>query len=285
MTNVYLPIGINDGESHITELPLAQTGGIAEKIYTKKPLKTKLHTWFGKILAVSIDSIGSTDIAGEFAARKEADQDNIPDLIKKIPFVDVGSLLIQIQRECWDDTLTNQRINCVKCFESYLVTVELNKIDIPKNTGKQYTEIFVDLPNTHTIDGDKLPDGVADMGGMEFNTLKFRVPTLGDAIDHEKIAKDEIMFWKKISLACLQGLYLKTKNSEGEEVMEEVPSRYIGLRGSLLFDRDFSSKTLKKIRTTLQESLPTAKASYEEECLECGQSTPIFASVTSFFLA
>ena len=44
-----LPIGFKHNGKDIKDLAIAETGGEAEKIYTKRPSTSKLHTWFGQV--------------------------------------------------------------------------------------------------------------------------------------------------------------------------------------------------------------------------------------------
>lgn len=279
MENFVLPIGLKINDENILEVPIAETGGDAEKIYTKKPSPTGLYSWFGKVLSVSIDSIGKEEVAKPYIAQQ--DKNNIPEVVKKIPLVDVGSLLIQVQRECWEDLLENQRIVCRNCGAELEASIDLNRIDIPNadKPEREAIEYFtVSLPKTYTIDSGGI-EQLEEYNGLKFNKIRFRVATLSDGIKHEAIGKDELMFWQNIAFDTMDALIYE----EGD-VVEEVPKRYITLRGKQLFNKDFNTKTLKVIRSGLQTELPSAKNYYEEECPECNKNTPFFASVGSFFM-
>lgn len=280
MDNFVLPIGLMYKDYKIIELPIAPTGGEAEKIYTKKPTATNLYTWFGKVITVSVGTVAGESLADTFIKQAD-DKKEIPQLVKKIPLLDVGALLIQIQRECWEDVIGNQRVQCVHCGQVHNATIDLNRIEMPntENPDKEVeSEYLVDLKRVYTIQSDI--EQMAEYNGMKFNKIKFRTPTLEDALKHENVSKDEIIFWQNIAFDCIKGLVYEVEDEE----YAEVPSSYIARRGKQLFSKDFNSKTLKAIRLGLQTGQPTAKSFYEEECPNCGKDTPFFASIGSFFM-
>lgn len=273
-----LPIGFKYNGDNILEFDIAETGGEAEKIFTKKPSQTGIYTWFGKVLSISAENIGGVSVSEEFKASKD---ENIPDIVKQIPLIDAGSLLIQVQRECWEDKIPEQEIKCRNCGSRLVAEVDLNRIDIPntEDSDREPVEVYeVKLPKTYTIKTDI--EQLKEYDGLKFNHLRFRVATLGDAIKHEKVSKDEVLFWRNIAFDTLTGLFYKGD----DESIDEVPYRYVTLRGKQLFTKDFNSKTLREIRKGMQTTLPSAKYFYEEECPECNQDTPFFASVGNFFM-
>jgi len=271
-----LPIGMEIGGNQILELTIADTGSEAEKMYTKRPKQGKIHSWFGHIIAVSISEINGEPIAENFL--KQADQTIVPDLVKKIPFLDAGSLLIQIQRACWEDTIENQKLKCTNCGANLNASIELNKIEVPENlTGKALTEYTVSLRDAHIIKTGI--EALDDYEGFKFNRLVFRTATLGDAINHEGVSKDEVQFWRNIAFDTLKDLYFE----DADGSITQVPSGFITRRGKALFQNDFGSKKLKEIRSGMQTAQPSTKTYYEESCPECSELTPYFASVSHFF--
>lgn len=278
--NFYLPIGFKHNGKDVLELPIAETGGDAEKIYTKKPSTMKLHTWFAQVIAVSVDTIAGDKIASEFI--KQENKNDIPEAVKKIPFVDAGTLLIQIQRECWEAVIKDQKVTCANCGSKLDADIDLQRIHIPTHKEEEREEkpiedLVVKLPKTYEIKtGIKQ---LAEYEGHKFNRIKFRVATLGDAIKHEQIAKDELQFWRNIAFDTMLGLFYEDKDGK----ITDVPDGYITKRGKQLFTKDFNTPTLKEIRGGLQKGLPSAKFYYEEECPVCDTPTPFFASVTNFF--
>lgn len=280
--NFYLPVGFKHNGKDILELPIAETGGDAEKIYTKKPSTLKLHTWFAQVISVSVKSIAGDSIASDFI--KQEDKTNIPEAVRKIPFVDAGTLLIQIQRECWEAVIKNQKVTCSHCGSVLDADIDLHKIHIPtpkdeEREEKPIEDLVVKLPKTYEIDS-KI-EQLVEYDGYKFNRIKFRVATLGDAIKHEQIARDELQFWRNIAFDTMLSLYYEDKSGK----IIEVPDGYIAKRGKQLFTKDFNTPTLKEIRGGLQKGLPSAKFYYEEECPVCDTPTPFFASVTNFFSA
>ena len=269
-----LSIGFTHNGHLLKELPLAETGAEAEKIYSEKPKQTALYDWFARIVAVSIESIGGEAIAAEFIKTKE-----VPEVVYKIPFLDLGGLIIQIQRECWEETITKQRFKCTNCGTTLETDVELKKIGIPEKDG-EIDEFRVRLPQTITIDTEGTKsESLLEFNGKQFNQLVFRVATLKDAVKHQGVIKDEVMFWQNVAFDTLKNLELV----EDDKVTDEVGSKYVTLRAKALFSRDLSAKSLRAVRKGLQTELPTAKYYYEDTCYNCGELTPFFASVNSFF--
>lgn len=271
-----LPIGLSIAGKDIVELTIADTGSEAEKIYTKKPKQGKQHTWIGQVIAISVSDINGTPIASEFI--KSPDQNIIPDEVKQIPFLDAGSLLIQIQRECWEEVITDQKIRCTNCGTNLTADIELHKIITPVNTsGKAITEYTVKLKKPHVIRTGV--EALDEFEGYQFNRLVFRTATLGDAMNHEGVSKDEVQFWRNIAFDTLVDLHLEEDNGE----ITSVPKSFLARRGKALFTKDLDSKNLKEIRTGMQITQPSTKTYYEDECSECNSMTPFFASVNHFF--
>lgn len=270
-----LSVGFVQDGNPILDFPIAMTGSEAEKIFTKRPSSTKLHTWFGQVLATSIESINGVPIASLFNNSKN--QEDIPALVKEIPFIDVGNLLIQVQRHCWEDVIKGQKLQCSKCGASLTADIDLNRIEVPA-CEQPITEQIVKLSKTYETIADV--EIMKPFEGFEFNRMKFRVATLGDAIKHEKIVKDELQFWQNIAFDTLLELYHEDEDT-GKIVT--VPEGYITRRGKQMFRKDFDTIALREIRASLQKDLPSAKYYYEEDCPECGEPTPFFANVTNFF--
>jgi len=272
----YLPIGFKHEGKDIVELPIANTGGEAEKIYTKKPNQSKIHTWFGQVLSASIDNIDGVPIAKEFLAQE--DKEDIPALVRQIPFIDCGGLLMQVQRECWEDEIKEQRITCTNCGAKLTADIDLKKINIPKNKGGVQETFLVKLDEPFTIETNGI-EQLAPYEGITFNAIRFRVVTLGDAIKREQVAKDQILFWRNIAFDTMEDLVSIDENGKEKNVAEG----YISKLGMKLFTGGFNSKTLKKIRAGVQETLPSVKFYYEDDCPQCSEATPFFASVSNFF--
>lgn len=267
-----LPIGFKIDGREIKELPIAETKSFAEKIYTKKPKQGKAHTWFAEVISASVESIDGVNIASDFEKSKE-----IPSLVKQIPFLDAGSLVLQIQKNCWEPIISDQVIRCSNCGTRLTVDIELDKIEIP-TTDKVVTEFSVKLTQPHYINtGIEL---LSEFEGIAYNKLHFRVPTLGDAIRHEGIAKDEIEFWKRLAFDCLIGLSYVDNGTE-----EPISNKYKTARGMKVFDSDLNTKQLKELRKGLQLTLPSMKTYYEEECSECNEVTQYYAQSSDFFRA
>ena len=275
----YLPIGFKHNGVDIVELPIAETNSAAEKIYTKKPSQANLHTWFGQVIASSVESIGGEPISSEFL-KAEHDKKVVPASVLSIPLIDCGSLLIQIQRECWESSIKDQKFKCTQCGGNLTAEIDINLIPVPKSeTGKAIESYSIELDKEYVIESEL--EQMKDYVGYKFTHLEFRVATLRDAIKYQEVSKDEVLFWRKIAYETLVSIYYI--GEEGESV--NVPDGYLSRRGQLFFDKDLSSKTLKAIRSGMQKTLPSAKFFYEEDCPLCFEKTPFFASVGTFFMA
>jgi hypothetical protein len=275
-----LPVGFKFENFFVTEFDVAETGGEAEKIYTEVPSDTNLYTWFAKVIAISVSNIAGMPIASniinDISLGKEI---SIPDVIYKIPLVDVGSLLLQIQRICWQDVIQDQKILCNFCGKELVADIDLKKIAVPVNAGEIIEEQVIRLDKTYTISTGI--EQLLDYEGKQFNNITVRVPVLSDAIRHQNISSDDLMFWRKIAFDCQKNLFFQeTESSE----RQYVPEGYIGRRGMLFFSKDLHSKTLKIIRNKLQSGLPSAKFYYEGEC-PCPRKKQIryFTDVSNFF--
>ena len=270
-----LPIGLQYGGKSYKSLPLAVTGSDAEKIFTSRPKQGKHITWIAQVISTSLENIGGEEIASEFNQDKEK---KIPSAVLNIPFLDAGGLLIQIQRECWEEVISNQRLTCPDCGTKLTADIELEKIQIPDN-GKTEAETHynVDLKNPISVVADS--EILADFKGMQYNRIVFRTATLRDAINFEGVAKDEVVFWKELAFHTIERL----EYVEDGKVIDIIPRDYISRRGKLLFNRDLNTKQLKAIRQGMMSTQESVKTYYNDNCYECGSEIPFFAQVNSFF--
>lgn len=271
-----LPIGFEHEGQEIKEAVVADTGSEAEMIYTKKPSSSKVQTWFGKVIAISVESIGDTKVAGPYS--KQEDKEDIPKVVLSIPFIDAGSLLVQIQRECWENDLGLQKLQCVNCGAILEGTMDLDKIEIPEGPKSPMLDFVVSLGKEYTI--KDMPEPMKHFEGMKFNQIKFRTATLGDSIRHQEISEDQVLFWKKLAFDTIEELQYLAEDG----MVTSVPSDYTGKRGMKFFNSDLHSKTLRKIRAGVQTIPPSATYFYEDKCTKCDKMTPFYASVAKFFL-
>lgn len=277
-----LPIGFYvGGSTPIMELPIATTGSEAEIIYTKRPKQGKIHNWIAQVISASVESINGEPIASKYLA--QTNKNEIPALVKQIPFLDAGTLLIEIHRECWQPVLKDQRVRCESCGSNISVDVDLYKIEIPENgTGKPLTYYTVELSKPVVLTGKVYDEDILkEFKGYKINRLKFRTATLGDALKHDGVSKDEIIFWRNIAFDTLVDLYYEDENGE----VTPVPTSFLTRRGKAFWTKDLNTLALKEIRQGMQTKQPSAKAYYEEECPECGSTMKVFASVGHFFQA
>lgn len=271
-----LPQGLKLSEEEdgvLRELPIAPTTGEAEKVFTKKPNNQTLYSWFGRIVSAAVESIDGVPVSVPFL--KDATK-QIPDAVKNLTIADVGSLLIQIQRECWQPVIENQQIKCTSCGANLSTDVELHRIEVEVPEEVHPFDVKIALGSRYKVVTGL--EAYSEYEGKTYDTATFRAPTLRDALKYEKIAQDEVNFWRRISLDCL----LELSDSESGEVLG---MDFINKRGMVLMNKDWNTITLKNVRFKLQTSYPSAKFFYEDECDRCGAMTPFFASVQNFFSA
>ncbi len=281
-----LPVGISADGAIVKEITLANTSGTAEEVYTSKPSASKLYTWLGEVISVSVQEIAGIPVYHTFMKTFNTTR-MIPPVVKKLPLNDVGTLILQIQRECWQDIIPNQRVMCQKCGTDFTADIDLKKIEIEVE-GKEYPFIDIKLSKTYTINH---PEDIYDQfKGESFNCIRFRVPTLGDAIRHEKLNIEEITFWRTMAFECAED-FLMVETEFNEDLGREVEIRrevsvapgYVNQRGTLIFKNDLSTMDLRRVRTGLTGELPSAKMYYEDTCA-CGKyQVPFYTAVDNFF--
>jgi hypothetical protein len=276
-----LPVGTLRDNVLIKEVPIARTGAEAEEVYLGKPAQTKIYTWFGEVLAVSIESIGSANVNADFLKSFNKDR-AIPKAVRDLSLNDVGSLILQVQRECWQDVIKDQRLNCRECGKAFQADIDLKKIDVTADEQK-YEFVDIRLARTYTVNtGIEL---LEEYDGREYNMIRFRIPTLDDAIRHEKLNVDDTTFWRSILFDTMDSFHLCEFDSSGEAITKEetVDNRYCGLRGKLVFSKDLDARDLRNLRSGITAQLPSALFYYEDTCA-CGkEQTPFFTEMSSFF--
>ena len=277
MEEFLIPNGVDVNGYRVTTASIADVAGRAEEIFTTRPSKTKLYTWFGRVLSVAIGDIGGVPIASEFLKTVESSK-TIPALVKKISFIDAGTLLLQVHRECWEDILPEQEITCTKCGSTFIADVDLNRIEIPKPLEEPVEAITVKLSKDYSI---VKSDAFSEFQDETFNRITFRVPLLEDAIRNEGLATDEVKFWRRMAFDLL----LSIEHESEDGAITQIPKKYMAGRGMMLFNKDLRAVDLRKIRRAMQETIPSALLFYEDACKVCGEDTKYFANVNSFFLA
>jgi len=269
--------GVEVAGEIIYELPIAETTGIAETVYTRVPEENDLYEYFAEILSVSIRNIGKEPIAAPFVNDFNKTR-TIPLLIKKLGFLDVGTLILQIHRECWEDVLPRQKLSCINCGRSFEAEVDLNKIIIPERINNRVTEVVVNLKKDYKIKY-KTSDAFKEFKGLEFNTLVFRNITLQDALNNQGVATEEVILWRNFASDTLLRLEYR-KNGVVEEV---IPDVYKQGRAGLIFSRDLGTKQLRLVREGLQKAYPSANMYYEDKCPHCRKNTPYVFNTQNFF--
>lgn len=286
-----LPIGLDwQGETH-KEVELLEVNGVAEKIFLKK-LAEKPFTWQGNVISAGVKSIGSVNIGADVRDKylKEGAV-TIPAPVLSLPLCEVNTLLVEIHRRLWEHEIPKQSCLCRHCGREMIVDIDLNRIDFSEES-KQLLESRADEPFADIVANLRrgfTPPPIKKVTDKEeyswipsttFNRFIFRIPTLKDAIDHEKYFSDSVVFWRYIAYACLQEI--QQVDSEGN-VLSTLPREFHTYYGMKIFNEVLTAKDLKIIRSAMVESLPTLPFAYEDICPYCEKSTPMVMEASSFF--
>jgi hypothetical protein len=274
-------------EKEVKEVTPYYGGADTEKIYTQEKSSSGLYSWFGEVLSASIASIGEHKIASEFFESLSKGK-KIPEQVLNISICDVGNLMVQIQRSCWTDKIKNQDTICKWCGDGVTIPeIDLNELAIPHSPETGIIDrIVVTLDQTYIIKTGA--EAFKDYEGHKYNTIIFRVPLLKDAIRHEKISGDEILFWRNIAFDCIVDLcYTPTdEESANGEPTDYIGIKFVQMRGKLLFNSDWRTQTLKLIREKLQSSdeLKGVQMYYDDECpCPMKKKIPYFVNPSGFF--
>lgn len=284
-----LPVGLRlNGEVHKT-VELLRTNGVAEKIFVSK-LAEKPFTWQGNVVSAAVKSIGTIEIGAEVRKKyQEEGSVTIPAPVLALPLAEINTLMVEIHRRTWVSFIPKQEIICKYCGKKLISDINLDKIDyFPEDLDKlstitDYNQIVVKLVDGFTPPViPKITDkpeyvGITD---INFTEMRFRVPTLGDAIRHEKYFSDSITFWRRIAMDCL--LSVNVVSEDG--VTDTLPREFHTYYGLKIFNEYLSGKDLKAIRTALIEFLPTLPFAYYEPC-GCSEmrDIPMVMEASNFF--
>lgn len=284
--NFVLPIGFMLNGTPVKTLGIANISGDAETVLTRKPKKGKLYTWMGQVVSAAVESIGGEAVSAPFLARIQKNPDEVPELVQKIPLIDIGSLLIQIQRECWESEIENQRVRCVHCGGvMQKVTLELDKIEVPEGDPVPVESFLIDLKQDISISAGESTI-MQPYDGLKYNHIRVLVPTLKDAINAQSNVRtagdeqQEINFWRDVLFNCITDFVYKDATGAGAI---SLPEGFLAKRGKLIFTKDWNTKVNKHVRKMLQTTLPAALFYYTDECTHCHEDTPFYANSGSFF--
>ena len=127
-----LPIGFVYNGVPVKQLDTSYLSGDSELILTSKPKKKKVYTWMGQVVAIAISNVAGEPVSDGLAAKLKREPEFVPEPVLKIPLVDIGSLMLQVQRVAWESELENQMVRCIHCGHVMRkVTIELDKIEVP----------------------------------------------------------------------------------------------------------------------------------------------------------
>lgn len=261
---------------------LMKLNGTGEKIITTR-LPEKPYTYISYILAASIKEIEDLSIASKARAQYiEDDKIAVPLALLHMPMAEAATCLLEIHRKLWKSTVKDQKCYCSNCGGTFITDVDLNRVDLPEKEAEKIVPfretIEVKLPEGWEYVAPKLPNNqeseYAAYDGIVFTHMEFRVPTLGNAIQFEKIASRDVEFWRQIARHTLFRVY--------NDKVELPQPAFTGL-GIKLFDSILYSEDLIAIRSALRDSIPSKGFWYNETCPHCHRETPITLEGNGFF--
>lgn len=283
----------------IDRAELLKTNGIAEEVYLKK-FPEKPYTWIANVISIGIGSLNNIPVGTIARTQYEkSGQVFIPDIVKHLPLAEANSMLPEIHRRVWKNTLPHQEILCKYCGQKAVVEIELDELkfdaeDLQKleeNSGA-YEYLYVDLTEslslTDWVRSMKREKEMSELIDVGFNRLVFRIPTLADAIKHERFATtDSIKFWRKIAFECLTNIQAVSIDPENPtapaRIDMEVPTDSFVWLGEALMNKYLDSEDLAQIRYALREEIPTLPFAYEDLCPHCNRNTPYIMEASAFF--
>jgi len=285
----------------INKAELLRTNGIAEEVFLKK-LPEKPYTWIANVISIATGSLGSIPVGlGTRSTYEKTGSIVIPPVVKALPLAEANSLLPEIHRRVWKNTIPMQEIICKYCGNKSIVDIELDKMELSPEDKQLIAEtpefemLYVDLVEPISLDtwikSIKKETEFGDLMGKTFNRLVFRIPTLGDAIKFEQFAPtDGIKFWRKLAFECLTAIQsveqvpvVGTTDKFDTNIIAAVPTETFVWLGDTLMNKYLDAEDLAKIRFVMREELPTMPFAYKDCCPSCNRETPFMMEASSFF--
>jgi len=290
-----LPIGLFVENNYTRDITLLKSNSIAEEVFTSKTPE-KPHTWIANVISVATESIGGVPIGASVREHYLKTKNiNIPKTVKDIALADANSLLLEIHRRVWQSIIPNQEIVCKFCAKKLPATIDLDRVEMTEKSKSilagepKFTALEVRLSDDDAIDFTSWIESLKDSNkdaelsyikGVKFNSIIFRVPTIGDAMKHERIANKSIDFWRKISLDCITEI--RRVSSDGSVTDAFPMDKFIWV--SLDFFTLCSIEALREIRRCMREELPTYPFNYKDECpCDMRREIPYTMEASSFF--
>jgi hypothetical protein len=297
--NYDLSVKFKHGSELIETAQLLKTNGIAEEVFLKK-FPEKPYTWIANVISVAVGMFNSIPVGATVRAQYEkSGQIFIPPIVSAIPLAEANTLLPEIHRRVWKNLLPHQEIICKYCGQKAVVEIELDKLEFDaedklKLAGSaDFEYLYVDLEEvlelTEWVKSLKKEAEYAYLMNVGFNRLVFRIPTLKDAIKHERFATtDGLKFWRKIAFECLMNIQAVSEGNDPEnpgvkKVDCEVPTDTFVWLGEALLNKYLGAEDLAQIRHTLREEIPTLPFAYEDLCPNCNRETPYIMEASAFF--
>ena len=289
---VRLSIGYPVEGRYSRDLLLLPADTVSEEVFTKK-LSGKPYTWIGNLIAVSAASIGGVIVPETRTSYLKNKTVVIPQIIRDMPLADANSMLVEIHRRLWQNLMPKQTIMCKFCSESLIADIDLNRIELSTEAkelisdDKEFLGLQCDLPVPFSLQpfAEKIKtivDGFPETLTAKYNRILFKIPTLGIAINNERLANDPLKLWKKIALDCLEAI--QEVDADGK-VISEFPREQMHVIPEVTFYNCLGvGKNSAAVRYTLQEELPSMPFDYTEECgCPRARQIPFAMEASSFF--
>jgi hypothetical protein len=187
MLQKILPIGFTYHETRCRKFEVNKIDGFMERIIHNEQLKAeKPQKWMASLLSCLLHDIEGKSVSSDFF---ESDGKKIPDIVRHIPLVDAGLILVMGQIETYGPMLIGQHTQC-GCRHVNIVDVDLSNMTMP---GFDFTATPMDEIVAHLQTGwrrvvDPSKAGQKELGWEHevFDEFVFGIPTVGDALNNEK---------------------------------------------------------------------------------------------------
>ncbi|MFH0989835.1 MAG: hypothetical protein V1799_07455 [bacterium] len=185
-----LPVGFTYQGVDYRTFEVNLIDGFIERIIHNQMLRSeKPQTWVAMVVSGLLHTIGDNVVSSDFV---ESDGKKIPPIVKNIPIVDAGLILVKGHINTYGSELKNQKTKCLHCGRPNVSDLDLNQMPIPTvdlNVPIQ-SEIVVKLPRgwKRQLDPEKRNQKELGWEDKVFDTFVFGIPSLGDALRNENLS-------------------------------------------------------------------------------------------------
>lgn len=288
-----LNLGVKRGKTRDRDVSLLSGNAVTEEVFTRKNAD-KPYTYYGNIFSVGIGSIGKELVGSEVREKYlKNNQVEIPPIVRQIPFAECNTVLVEIHRRIWKNSLPKQNIMCIACGKDITCDINLSEIEMRKDDMQAFENaddldfLQVDLEDgidlTELIEKfDKEGDKYPSLRNRKYNRLIFRIPLLDDAINNEKYSMDTVKFYRYMAADCLVAIQEVVDN----KIVEEIPNTLFTWIGMKLFDQYMTSTDLGLVRKSFMDDIPQMPFDYKRVCpCPMQKEIPYSMEATSFFSA